>query len=147
MKLTESFMMSMRALTANRMRTILTMLGIIIGVGAVIALVSAGQGAQKMVTGQIDSMGTNLVMVVPRGATRLDVEDADWLAERVDTLAGVMPIVQSSLEVAYQSSSGTVTIQGVTEEFPEIRSFRNAYGRFILASDVDQRRKDRKSVV
>ncbi len=133
--------MSLRALTANRMRTILTMLGIIIGVAAVIALVSAGQGAQRMVTSQIDAMGTNLVMVSPRGATRLEVDDADYLLQRVDALVRVMPITQVSTDVAWKSNSSTVSVQGVTEVFQEVRSFYTAFGRFLIESDVSQRRR------
>ena len=141
MKLTESLAMSLRALTANRMRTILTMLVIIIGVAAVIALVSAGQGAQRMVTSQIDAMGTNLVMVSPRGATRLEVDDADYLLQRVDALVRVMPITQVSTDVAWKSNSSTISVQGVTEVFQEIRSFYTAFGRFLIESDVSQRRR------
>ncbi|MEX0974205.1 MAG: ABC transporter permease [Bacillota bacterium] len=141
MKLTESFMMSLRALTANRMRTILTMLGIIIGVAAVIALVSAGQGAQRMVSGQIDAMGTNLIMVTPRGAIRLELDDVDYLLERVQSLSRVMPIIQASTEVSWRGNSATIAVQGVTQEFPDIRSFYPSAGRFLLKSDVDQRRK------
>lgn len=134
-------MMSLRALAANRMRTVLTMLGIIIGVAAVIALVSAGQGAQRMVSDQIDSMGTNLIIITPRGASRFEVEDADYLLGRVDELSAVMPVVQISAEISYKSNSATVQIQGVTEDFPQIRSFGPALGRFLIESDVNQRRK------
>ena len=134
-------MMSLRALTANRMRTILTMLGIIIGVAAVIALVSAGQGAQRMVSGQIDAMGTNLIMVTPRGAIRLELDDVDYLLERVQSLSRVMPIIQASTEVSWRGNSATIAVQGVTQEFPDIRSFYPSAGRFLLESDVDQRRK------
>jgi len=134
-------MMSLRALSANRMRTILTMLGIIIGVSAVIALVSAGQGAQRMVSNEIDAMGTNLIMVTPRGATRFEVEDADYLVERVDSLSGVMPLIQTSTEVAWRSNSATIPVQGVTEEFPTMRLFYTVSGRFLISSDVDQRRR------
>ncbi len=133
--------MSLRALTANRMRTILTMLGIIIGVAAVIALISAGQGAQRMVSSQIDAMGTNLIMVTPRGATRLEVDDSDYLLQRVQALSRAMPIIQVSAEVSWRSNSATVGIQGVTQDFPDIRSFYPATGRFLMASDVEQRRK------
>ena len=134
-------MMSLRALTANRMRTILTMLGIIIGVAAVIALVSAGQGAQRMVSGQIDAMGTNLIMVTPKGATRLELDDVDYLLERVQSLSRVMPFIQASTEVSWRGNSATIAVQGVTQEFPDIRSFYPSAGRFLLESDVDQRRK------
>jgi len=133
--------MSLRALAANRMRTLLTMLGIIIGVAAVIALVSAGQGAQRMVSDQIDSMGTNLIIVTPIGATRFEVEDAQYLLGRVEELSAVMPVVQLSAEVSRRSNSATVLVQGVTQDFPQIRSFWPARGRFLIESDVTQRRR------
>lgn len=141
MKFTESFMMSLRALTANRMRTILTMLGMIIGVAAVIALISAGQGAQRMVSEQIDSMGSNLIMVMPSGGTRLETTDADYILQRVPTLSRTMAVIQASTEVAWQSSSATVPVNGVTQDFPEIRSFKVARGRFLVESDIEGRRR------
>ena len=117
------------------------MLGIIIGVAAVIALVSAGQGAERMVSEQIDAMGTNLIMITPRGATRLEVEDSVFIVERVSTLSRAMPIIQSQTEVSWRSNSATITVQGVTQDFPDIRSFHSASGRFLLETDVDARRR------
>jgi putative ABC transport system permease protein len=117
------------------------MLGMIIGVAAVVALVSAGQGAQRMVSAQIDAMGSNLIMVTPAGATRLELADSDYLLERVSSLSRVMPVIQASTEVSWKSNSATITVQGVTQDFPEIRSSYAAYGRFIMGSDVDGRRR------
>jgi putative ABC transport system permease protein len=134
-------MVALRALSANRLRSILTMLGIIIGVGAVIALVSAGQGAERMVSSQIDAMGTNLIMISPRGATRLEVEDSEFVVERVPTLSRAMPAIQAQVEISWRSNSATITIQGVTQDFPDIRSFYPQEGRFIVATDVDSRRR------
>jgi len=141
LKFTESFVVAVRALSVNRLRSILTMLGIIIGVAAVIALVSAGQGAERMVSEQIDAMGTNLIMITPRGATRLEVEDSVFIVERVSTLSRAMPIIQSQTEVSWRSNSATITVQGVTQDFPDIRSFHSASGRFLLETDVDARRR------
>ena len=141
MKFTESFMMSLRALMANRMRTVLTMLGMIIGVAAVIALVSAGQGAQSMVSEQIDSMGSNLIMVTAAKGTSLEISDADFMLQRVSYLSRAMPIIQGQAEVSWKSNSGTISVQGVTQDFPAIRSFDPAIGRFILQADVVSRRR------
>ena len=135
-------MMSLRNLVSNRLRTFLTMLGMIIGVAAVISLVSAGQGAQRMVSSQISQMGTNLIMVTPSSwGTQLTMSDADYLLKRVPSLSRVMPIVQISGDVSWKSNSETVPVQGVTEDFEEIRSFHVAFGRFLMASDVDSRRR------
>ena len=141
MKFTESFVVALRALSVNRLRSTLTMLGVIIGVGAVIALVSAGQGAQRMVSEQIDAMGSNLIMITSRGPIRLELEDADFILQRVPALSRAMPIIQSQVEVSWKSNSATITVQGVTQDFPDIRSFYTEYGRFIMASDVDARRR------
>lgn len=141
MKLGESLVVALRSLTVNRMRTILTMLGIIIGVGAVIALVSAGQGAQKTVTDQIDSMGTNLILVAASPGFDLEAEDAEYILGRVKSLTRVMPVIQVTAEVSYGSDSSSVSVQGVTQDFPDIRSFRPAVGRFLVSSDVEGRRR------
>jgi putative ABC transport system permease protein len=141
LKLGESLVVALRSLAANRMRTVLTMLGIIIGIGAVIALVSAGQGAQKTVSDEIESMGSNLILVMPASGFNLEAEDADYLLGRVKTLAKAMPTIQSNAEVSYGSNSSEVSVQGVTEDFPEIRSYRTGRGRFIIGSDVTLRRR------
>lgn len=134
--------MAMRSLAANRMRTILTMLGVIIGVAAVIALVSAGQGAQRTVSEQIDAMGSNLILITPAsGQIRLENSDADFVLQRVSLLSRAMPVMQVNVEVAWRSNSGTIPVQGVTHEFPAIRSFYPESGRFISAADVDTRRR------
>jgi len=137
----ESLQIALRALAANRMRTILTMLGIIIGIAAVIALVSAGQSAQKTVSDQIDSLGSNLILVTGRSGFRLEPDDAEYILERVKSVTRAMPAIQVSSEVAYQTNSSTVQVHGVTEEFPEIRAHAAERGRFLIPSDVSGRRR------
>ncbi len=142
MKFGESFVVAMRALTVNRLRTALTMLGIIIGVGAVIALVSAGQGAEKQVSGQIDSMGSNIILVTPASsATTLAVSDVEFVLNKVPSIVRAMAVIQVNTQVAWKGNSVTVGIQGVTEEFPEIRSFFPESGRFLIGTDVTNRRR------
>lgn len=141
MKLGESFVIALKSLALNRLRTILTMLGIIIGVAAVIALVSAGQGAQKTISAQIDSMGSNLIMIVASRGLELESDDAEYILSRVKSISKVMPTIQTSMDVKSGADTKSVSLHGVTEDFPEIRSFRPAEGRFILSSDVDGRRK------
>jgi len=137
----ESFKVALRALAANRMRTVLTMLGIIIGIAAVIALVSAGQSAHKTISDEIDSLGSNLILVTGRSGFRLEAEDAQYILDRVQTIVRAMPVIQVNSEVTYRSSSRTVQLMGVTEDFPELRAHPVEHGRFLLPSDVSGRRK------
>ena len=141
MVLGESLQIAMRALAANRMRTILTMLGIIIGIAAVIALVSAGQSAHKTISDEIDSLGSNLILVTGRSGFRLEAEDADYILERVKSVVRTMPAIQISSEVAYRANSSTVQLLGVTEEFPELRAHAAERGRFLIPADVRWRRR------
>lgn len=141
MVLGESLQIAMRALAANRMRTILTMLGIIIGIAAVIALVSAGQSAHKTISDEIDSLGSNLILVTGRSGFRLEAEDADYILERVKSVVRTMPAIQISSEVAYRANSSTVQLLGVTEEFPELRAHAAERGRFLIPADVRGRRR------
>lgn len=141
MKIGESFLVAVRALGANRMRSILTMLGVIIGVAAVITLVSVGQGAERSVSQTIESLGTNLIMVTPGRGTTLELADVDYLKEKVPGVSAAMPIIQVSAEVSWRSNAETVNVQGVTPDFPAIRSFYPDTGRFIIQTDVDMRRK------
>jgi len=140
-KLGESFVVSMRALLANRMRSFLTMLGIIIGVAAVICLISVGQGAEKMVSSQIESLGTNLIVITPSKGTTLELADADYLMQKVHLLSRCMPILQFSTDVSWKSNSSTVPIVGTTPNFPQIRSFNVETGRFLMESDLTYRRR------
>ncbi len=150
MNLYESIRMSFRSLSANKMRSILTMLGIIIGTGAVIALVSVGQGAQAFITEQIQSIGSNLIFVFPGqfdqgGGTRspasqqpLTLEDAQAIADpmRIPYVAAVAPTVSRSVTVTYRGESRTVPLSGTTPEFEFVRNFPVEAGVFISDSDV-----------
>lgn len=142
MKFGESFRVAIRSLTVNRLRTALTMLGVIIGVGAVIALVSAGQGTRRTVSEQIGSMGSNLILVTATSSLQpLTVSDVDYLKSKVPLISRAMPVIQVNTEVSWRGNSKTVPVQGVTHEFPEVRSFRPEAGRFLVESDVEYRRK------
>jgi putative ABC transport system permease protein len=150
MNLYESIRMSFRSLSANKMRSILTMLGIIIGTGAVIALVSVGQGAQAFITEQIQSIGSNLIFVFPGqfdqgGAPRstasqqpLTLEDAQAIADplRIPYVAAVAPTVNRSVTVTYRGESRTVPLEGTTPEFEFVRNFPVEVGVFISDSDI-----------
>jgi putative ABC transport system permease protein len=126
------------------------MLGIIIGVGAVITMVAIGTGAQRAVEEQIESMGSDLLTVYPgqqfaRGVasgTRvgLTTDDADALASGTSMLAGVVPEMQSQLQVKYGGSNINTAIIGATHNFPEVKRFKVAYGRFFTGGE-DQARE------
>ncbi|HZL04910.1 MAG TPA: ABC transporter permease, partial [Coriobacteriia bacterium] len=107
MNLAESFRIALRALAANKARSLLTMLGVIIGVAAVILLVAIGNGVQDEITGQIEGLGSNLLFVVPGQfdasaagqsgppSQRFTLKDADIIQRRVDGLEAVVPVVQT----------------------------------------------------
>jgi len=137
-----------RALGRNKLRTALTMLGIIIGVGAVIVLVSIGQGAQAMVLDQISSMGTNMMYVMPGNlnfggaalgagaANTLTDEDVTAMEREIPTIAAASPVVNSSGQLVYGNQNWFVRMQGTNDKFPEIRSWKVEQGDFFTESDV-----------
>jgi putative ABC transport system permease protein len=140
-----------RALARNKTRAALTMLGIIIGVSAVIVMVSIGQGAQATVQAQIESMGTNLLFVsagaqnvggVRGGAgdsaasSPLTVEDLEAIRREVPSVALVSPVVNSRTQLVSGNQNWSASVQGVSEQFPEIRKWSVGSGAFFTDSDV-----------
>jgi putative ABC transport system permease protein len=132
---------SMRSLFANKLRSLLTMLGIIIGVSAVIALVAIGQGASASVTEQIQGLGSNLLIVTPGQATQggvklgagslntLTLADAEALGEQ-ESIAAVTPSVSKQMQVVYRNQNYSTTIEGTSANYPEVRNTKVAQGRF-----------------
>ncbi|MCP8967556.1 ABC transporter permease [Ectobacillus ponti] len=147
MKFWESVKMSLSSLRTNLMRSILTMLGIIIGVSAVISMVSIGQGASANVASQINGLGSNLLIVtsgqarqgnVQMGAGSLNtltMEDADALAGQ-PSIAGVTPLTSRQGTVVWHNQSYATTIEGASESYPEVRSFSVRSGRFFTKFEV-----------
>jgi putative ABC transport system permease protein len=137
-----------RALGRNKLRTALTMLGIIIGVCAVIVLVSIGQGAQAMVLDQISSMGTNMMYVMPGNltfggaalgagaASTLTDEDVAAMVHEIPTIAAASPVVNASGQLVFGNQNWFVRIQGTNERFPQIRSWTVEQGDFFTDADV-----------
>jgi putative ABC transport system permease protein len=137
-----------RALGRNKLRTALTMLGIIIGVGAVIVLVSIGEGAQAMVLDQISSMGSNMIYVMPGNlnfggaalgagaASTLTDEDVEAMEREIPTIAAASPVVNSTSQVVFGNQNWFVRIQGTNQRFPEIRSWMVEQGEFFTEADV-----------
>ncbi len=154
--LKEGFIMAWHSLLANKLRTLLTMLGIIIGVGAVIALVSIGLGVRAQVQSNLSSLGSNLLMVYPgapktpgaRAAagttTSLKVEDF----EAISKLKGVeasAPIIRKSYSVVYQHNNWTTNVQGVSPSFQSTDNWSTSEGQFI--SDMQVERRERVAVI
>ena len=139
-----------RALVRNKMRAILTMLGIIIGVGAVIAMVSIGQGAQASVQAQIESIGTNLLFVSAgaqnvggvrsgtgdSGTNTLTVEDLDAIKREVPSVSMVTPTVNSRTQLVVGNMNWNTSLQGVSEQYPEVRKWTIQSGSFFTDADV-----------
>ncbi len=141
------------SLYANKMRSLLTMLGIIIGVGAVIALVSVGMGVRSNVTSSIASLGSNMLIISPgssnRGGVRgaagsmqtLKYDDAKAIKEKIKNIDYVSPSVSSSYQVVYGNNNWKTSVQGVTADFMSIRSLTIGYGSFITADDMNKRNR------
>jgi putative ABC transport system permease protein len=138
------------ALSANKMRSSLTMLGVIIGVAAVIALLSIGQGVQQSVTEQIQSAGSNLLMILPGEITEtgsfeynpsLTWGDAQAIADpmNVPDAAIVAPTMEGSTSVSYSGEEMTTYTSGVTSDYDVVRNLEVVLGQFITTQDVERR--------
>jgi putative ABC transport system permease protein len=126
---------ALRALTRNKMRSFLTALGIIIGVGAVIAMVSIGEGAKKGIEDRFNSMGTNLLFVMPGsknfrglhtgfgGFQSLIPDDAQAIESQCDAVKGTSPSVSTRVQVVYGNKNWNTSIQGTGALYPEIRNW------------------------
>jgi putative ABC transport system permease protein len=139
-----------RALVRNKMRAALTMLGIIIGVSAVIAMVSIGQGASASVQAQIDSIGTNLLFVSAgaqnvggvrsgtgdTGTNTLTVEDLDAIKREVPSVSMVTPSVNTRAQLIAGNQNWNTSLQGVSEQYPDIRKWSIQSGAFFTDADV-----------
>ena len=148
-KLIASIRIALRALTVNRTRSALTMLGIIIGVAAVIAMVGVGAGATARIQAQIQSIGSNLIMVSPgslssngvrlgSGATvTLTEDDATAIATECPDVAAVAPTVRGGVQVVYGNNNWATNAQGVTPDYMTIRDATMMYGQFFTNDDVD----------
>lgn len=140
MKIIQAFKMALKAITGNKMRTFLTMLGIIIGVLSVTVLVAVGQGTTSAVTDQITSLGTNLITVNlnARRAVRLELEDVQALAG-TGGVSKTAPLISTSLTTKAGINTYTATVYGTTEGYDVIRGYSLSDGRFIAQSDVENR--------
>jgi len=155
MSLFESIRLAIEALLSNKGRSALTMLGVIIGVLAVISLVAIGEGAKAYVTKELMGIGSNLMVVTPgksktsggppiegaNSAKKLTYEDSEFLARRASSLKNVAPIVLGTGKVKYENRSRDTTVLGVTYEFQQVRNLHVEIGSFVNSDDVEARRR------
>ena len=146
LRLTETTGMAIKNLKSNKFRSLLTMLGIVIGNASVIPLVGVGRGAQNLAENQLSNLGANVLFVVPgsndtrrRGVAfpkNLVLKDAKAIEEQVPTVKRVAPQISSNEVIQTGSKSTSSSISGVTNEFLIVRSFEIAKGRFINDQDT-----------
>lgn len=144
--ISETLSMAISTLKANRLRSLLTMLGIVIGNASVITLVGVGRGAQNLAKNQLSNLGANVLFVVPgnndtrrRGVAfprNLVLEDAEAIAKQVPSVKRVAPQITSNEVIQSGSKSTSSSISGITPNFLPVRSFEVASGRFISNQDM-----------
>jgi putative ABC transport system permease protein len=155
MNLVESMQMAGKTLLSNRLRSTLTMLGIVIGNASVIAMVGIGEAGQKYVNQQLESLGPNVLFVIPgnRETQRISREtpktlvlaDAEAIVTQVPTVAGVAPELNSRQVVTYRNRNTDVNIIGTTPSFLKVRDFETTKGRFF--TDIDIKRNNQVVVL
>ncbi|MBN1486047.1 MAG: ABC transporter permease [Anaerolineae bacterium] len=144
MKILESFRLALNALTVNKLRAALTMLGIIIGVGAVITLMSVGQGVQNYITEQFQSIGTNLFFVIPgsfeaelKRPAYLTLRDAQSLLdlEQAPHVLRVAPVVGGNARISVPGTEKRVEVDGINELYSAVRDWNPEIGSMITLQD------------
>lgn len=153
MNVKESLLVALEGLAANKMRALLTMLGIIIGVSAVITMLALAGGASSRMMSQIQAMGTNVLVVMSgqsrSGAVRggfgsmptLTLADSDMVLLKCSAIAKVAPEVQTNAQVKYRNKNTNTTILGTSPDYLSIRNYKVAKGHSFRERDVDSSRK------
>jgi putative ABC transport system permease protein len=147
MNVTEAIRVALRGLMGNKLRSFLTMLGIIIGVAAVIIVVAIGQGLKRDTLQRIERMGTNLLMVNPGPSRRggvsseitvinLEEADAKEIQAKVSGIRGVAPEAQGRVQAKYRSRNTNTRLIGSTTDYPEVRNWKVADGRFFTDTEI-----------
>ncbi len=158
MKFIDSFIMAIKSLAANKMRSSLTMLGVVIGVGAVITLMAVGSGVQEMVTSSFEDLGTNVVYVQPSNPeapglaamapgyaeANLTLDDANAIAD-LPTVTGIAPTNENFVEITAGDEKYTAVIHGSTPDYSDVYKFPVESGQFL--SDVNVGRRDMVVVI
>ncbi|MDT8902239.1 ABC transporter permease [Anaeroselena agilis] len=147
----ESVLIALDGLKANKLRAFLTMLGIIIGVGAVIAMVSIGMGVRQKVETSIAGLGSNLIIVMPGAttpsgvrlaagsSTTLTNNDSRAISREIAGVAAVAPSVSRSFQLVYGNQNWTTNVLGTTPEYLDVRNFAVGSGTFFTSKDIDTR--------
>ena len=156
MLIAETIQVALGALRVNKLRSVLTMLGVVIGVAAVVAMVALGRGAQESVNRRIAALGTTLLTVIPgqvfRGGVagdvdraRLTMDDAQALAERGEYVTAVQPEMQRQMQVQYSNRNTNTSIIGTTPNYPQVRKYTVTAGR--MFSEGENRATARVAVL
>ncbi|MFQ5890139.1 MAG: ABC transporter permease [Gemmatimonadota bacterium] len=150
MLIVEIIRVALDAIRTNKLRSFLTMLGIVIGVGAVITMVALGEGARRAVEEQIAALGTNVLTVRPGQAwfhgvrsadAKLTVDDAEAIRRRAGAVSAVAPEMQASLQVEFGATNANIRTLGTTANFAEVNNYRIQVGRFFEAREDEGRRR------
>ena len=153
MNLWDSIIVAFEGLVANKMRATLTMLGIVIGVAAVITMLALARGAQNQMMSRIQQMGTNVLFVFPgrskTGTVRggmgsnqvLTLDDVQAITQSCPSVKGVAPEAQTSAQVKYQDQNTNTTIEGTSPAYLTIRNFQIAKGRIFTDDEVESYRR------
>jgi putative ABC transport system permease protein len=156
MLLTQNILTALRSLMTNKLRSGLTILGIVIGVAAVVALMAIGNGATSEITSQIQSAGTNLLSIqagrmqrpqvggAPLSFSALTYKDYQALQAALTDVAGIAPVYQSNSTVVFENDSYSVSVTGTSEDYLKVYSYEMERGRFFTAED---RRKNKQVAV
>ncbi len=148
MNLSESFAVALRALAANKLRSALTMLGIVIGVGAVVALRAIGNGATSDITSRVEGIGSNIITIQPGRMTfggdptlrkYLYYADYEALVRSLGSLATVAPVYQMQTTVTYNTQSTNVSVAATTPEYASVRVYEAEYGRLLTSDDFSNK--------
>src|SRR3989475_4170058 len=152
MLLGEIFQVALQAIRANKLRSFLTMLGIIIGVGAVITMVALGSGAQKAVQARLQALGPTLLSIYPGQSFRggiaimfdqrvsVTVDDANALTRDARYVKGVVPELTRNLQIKFGGQNGNVSIVGTTPNYPIVKNYTFTAGRMFTAGGKERRR-------
>ena len=151
MLLGETVAVALQSIRANVLRSVLTMLGIIIGVGAVITMVALGSGAQKAVEDRIAALGANVFTVMAGQASQggirttdrtiLSTDDYEALLRDAPLLKAVVPEMQQSLQVKYGNQNSNMNIVGTTANYTVVRNYTVPYGRMFTEGDDESRQR------
>src|ERR1044071_276345 len=146
-------LMALRGLSASKLRSALTMLGVIIGVGSVIAAIAIGQGSREAAAESIRKLGTNVLTAMPgqqrKGSvsfgfgsiTTMKLRDADAIKKGAPSISRVSPQVSRSQQVKYKNKNSSVNVQGTGEDYPFIANHEIQEGRFFTAGEIKSNKR------